>query len=82
MHRYDKVRIKQKRHLFEVGTQDALLKAHGDNRVLRQEVAELRERLTEAYAERDGYKRKLQLALGAMEDAREMASQERIANGR
>jgi hypothetical protein len=77
MHGLDKARLRQKRHLFEVGTREALVKAHADNRVLRNEVAQLRERLTDAYAERDGYKRKLQLALGAMEDAREMASQER-----
>jgi hypothetical protein len=77
MHSLDKARLRQKRHLFEVGTREALVKAHADNRVLRNEVAQLRERLSDAYAERDGYREKLRLAIGAMEDAREMASQER-----
>ena len=44
-----------------------------DNQVLRQEIVALRALLASVMEERDHYKEKFRQALGAMEDAREMA---------
>jgi hypothetical protein len=76
MKRSDKLLIKHKGEMWETMTRrGALAHAIEERRRLERENAELRERLTDAYAERDAYREKLRLAIGAMEDAREMASQ-------
>lgn len=69
----DKLHRRQKRKFMEGLTPQALSKARSDNRLLRQEIVQLRKLLASVMEERDQYKEKLRQALGAMEDAREMA---------
>lgn len=73
MNRIDRHLHRQKRKFMEGVNRESLSKARTDNQVLRQEIVQLRKLLASVMEERDRYKEKLRQALGAMEDAREMA---------